>query len=319
MAIRNDALSMQPIRAKAEDLERFEAGNNFYFRATQAAVNLLPRGKVSVARWLGNIFPARGVTKTATGVSLAIDDSNIDFFGELVKHGGTWEDDVRNTCIQLLSPGDVFYDIGANAGFVSLEIGKHFSDTVHVLSFEPQPRLAYNIAISAGLNGLSHLDVYDPMLGSEDGEGELFLAKFSIHASAISRQTKARSIRCQKTTLDYLVSSGSVPPPNVIKIDVEGGEMDVFKGARNTIEKAKPSIVFEADDNCSRFGYSRQELFEFLRSLVPYEIYFLDRGAKLISVDEDPNNINPNLVAIPPENESRQRAKRSPPGDEEIH
>lgn len=300
MAIRNEALPIEPIRANAEDLERFEAGNNFYFRATEVVVNLLPRGKVLVARWLGNQFSVRGITRTATGVSLAIDDSNIDFFGELAKHGGTWEDDVRDTCIQLLSPGDVFYDIGANAGFVSLEIGKHFSDAVHVLSFEPQPKLAYNIAISAGLNGLRNLDVYDRMLGSENGEGELFLAKFSIHASAISRQTKTRSIRCQKTTLDDLVSSESIPPPNVIKIDVEGGEMDVFKGARETIEKTKPCIVFEADDNCRRFGYSRQELIEFLRSLVPYKIYFLDQGAQPKSVDQDPNNIHPNLVAIPP-------------------
>ena len=141
------------------------------------------------------------------------------------------------------------------------------------------------------------------MLGSENGEGELFLAKFSIHASAISRQTKTRSIRCQRTTLDYLVSSESIPPPNVIKIDVEGSEMDVFKGAQDMIRKAKPSIIFEADDNCSRFGYSRQELFELLRSLVPYKIYFLDHGAQLIPVDKDPNNINPNLVAIPPQKE----------------
>jgi FkbM family methyltransferase len=303
MAMKNEALPIEPIRAKAEDLERFEAGDNFYFRATEAVVNLLPRGKVLVARWLGNRFSARGIAKTATGVSLAIDDSNIDFFGELAKHGGTWEDDVRNACIRLLSPGDVFYDIGANAGFVSLEVGNHFSDTVHVLSFEPQPRLAYNIAISAGLNGLRNLDVYDNMLGSENGEGELFLAKFSIHASAISRQTKARSIKCQRTTLDSLVNSEFIPLPNVIKIDVEGGEMDVFKGAQDIIRKAKPSIVFEADDNCRRFGYSRQELIELLRSFVPYKIYFLDHGAQLISVDKDPNGIHPNLVAIPPQKE----------------
>ena len=121
--MKNEALPIEPIRAKAEDLERFEAGDNFYFRATEAVVNILPRGKVLVARWLGNRFSARGITKTATGVSLAIDDSNIDFFAELAKHGGTWEDDVRKECIRLLSPGDVFYDIGANAGFVSLEVG----------------------------------------------------------------------------------------------------------------------------------------------------------------------------------------------------
>lgn len=290
----------QPILVTEADVKSYCRTNNTNFRLIQFVVGVLPRGKVTAARELGRkvLRNPRGITVTASGVKMAIDESNIDFFGELVKRRGTWERHVCDICLELVKPDNVFYDIGANAGYVSLEVAAQYGDRADIHAFEPQPRLAHNIAVSAKLNGFNRLSVYEVMLGADDTDNKLYLAKDSIHASAVGRTAGLPSINCSQTTLDVQVGSGRLPPPNVIKIDVEGAEMNVFNGARETIQKYQPTIVFEADENCERFGYTKNALKALLESLGNYEFYYLDRSAQLIAFESDPQNKNTNMVAI---------------------
>ena len=67
-----------------------------------------------------------------------------------------------------------------------------------------------------------------------------------------------------------VVAAGDIPPPNVIKIDVEGGELAAFRGAESTLRRHQPQIVFESDENTPRFGYTRREMCGFLAGLAPY-------------------------------------------------
>ena len=76
--------------------------------------------------------------------------------------------------------GGVFYDVGANSGYVALEVAKRAPE-VEVIAFEPQPGVARTIAVSAALNLLTNVRVYAAMLGC-DGTGTIFLAPNSIHA-----------------------------------------------------------------------------------------------------------------------------------------
>ena len=89
--------------------------------------------------------------------------------------------------------------------------------------------------------------------------------------------------------MDSLVEAGGLPPPRVMKIDVEGGERDVLLGASRTISTHTPSIVFEADANLVRFGYGRRDLFALLASLADYRFYFL-RETELGPAELDPEN-----------------------------
>lgn len=88
--------------------------------------------------------------------------------------------------------------------------------------------------------------------------------------------------------IDTLVKTRHIPAPSVIKIDVEGGELAAFRGASETIHRHQPHIVFESDENTSRFGYTRRDLFDFLTTLAPYRFFRISpQGDELSTLSPD--------------------------------
>jgi FkbM family methyltransferase len=240
----------------------------------------MPRAKAWLPRKIGRLFGEgmKTVVKTASGALLAVDPRNLDVFTAISCKGGSWEDQVLNACRRLLRPGDVFYDIGANAGIFSIELSNLLGGGIRVCAFEPQPSHAWHLAISARLNGFRNLATYQVMLGDEEGESELFVPAHSIHASSVTRQKNAASLICKAYTVDGLVSRGTLPSPDVIKMDVEGGEIAVLRGAASVIRAHGPAIVFESDMNMVRFGYDRKQILNYISTLSRYEFSFATNG-----------------------------------------
>jgi FkbM family methyltransferase len=207
---------------------------------------------------------------------------------------------VLDTCLAVLRPGDVFYDIGANVGFIGVEIARKIP-SASVIAFEPQATLAHTIALSAQLNNLCNLKVCELMIGEKVGQGRLFLPAHCIHASAVPREPDATETVCPITTLDEEVCNHRLPPPNVIKLDVEGSELAVFRGARQVLAKHRPWIVFEADDNMRRFNYTRDDIRKYLQEIAGYRLFFIG-GDGLYHTDHDIENPEfRDLLACPPE------------------
>ena len=111
------------------------------------------------------------------------------------------------------------------------------------------------------------------------------------------------------TTLDTMIAHGTLPPPDVIKIDVEGAEWDVFQGARQTLAAHRPPIVFECDVNVQRFGYTRRQLCDFLRSIGGYRFYLVGVNDLTPADDRMEDEVEGNLVALPPEQAPPDRSE----------
>jgi FkbM family methyltransferase len=243
------------------------------------------RGRSAVPRAIGRWQSSdRSLfIKTRHGASLSVDNDNLDTYASIYNNDGCWDANVMTCCGKILRGGDVFYDIGSNTGVFALDMAKSISN-LKVFAFEPQPSLAKHIESSIEANKFDQVKVLEVLLGNEEGESSLFLTSHSIHASVIPREDHYRELRRPLRTLDGLVAAGELAPPDVIKIDVEGSELRVFEGAETILKSHQPTIVFEADDNMSRMGYSTDDLFSLLERAAPYTFFLIDSSGAPVPV-----------------------------------
>lgn len=273
----------------------------FAFRFAHWWARTMPRGKGWVPRKVGRLFcdNMKAFIRTHHGARLAIAPHSLDVYAYIVSNGGSWAPNLLEICRKFLAEGSTFYDIGSNVGYFSIELSCLFNG-LRVIAFEPQPDLAHILAVSAALNGFKGISVYDLVLGCEDGLVDIYIPSHSIHASLISREKGAQKLRRRISTLDCLVQSHAIPPPEFIKIDVEGAELEVFRGATETIKDHSPYILFEADCNMSRFGYTRSDLIRLLGGLSQYEFFFAAADRFRPVVEENLNAAQyTDILAIP--------------------
>ncbi len=178
---------------------------------------------------------------------------------------------VQRALAEIVRPGDVVFDIGANVGFFSIICARLTGPSGRVFAFEPVAANAELIRRNAGLNEFGNISVVEQAVSDRTGTGELVLAEYSGGA-ALSTTTPppdaAGSIEVELITIDAAVDDGHIPPPDVVKIDVEGVEIEVLRGMTDTMRRDRPIIVCEIDDG-TRAGYDRKhrECVEYLESL----------------------------------------------------
>src|SRR4051812_7609650 len=171
----NSESVLRPIDIPDEELPGWSDRRPFTMRLAQAWSRWSPRAKGAFPRWVGRTFGKNWRTTIRTGddARLAVYPPHLDVFAYIARVGG-WSPEIADACGKLLRPGDVFYDIGANAGYVTQTTAARRSD-VRVFSFEPQPYLARCIAVSTKLNRLQNASVFSTLLGAEDGSADLFV------------------------------------------------------------------------------------------------------------------------------------------------
>ena len=275
------AARLEPLVVSSEEAAEYSDQEPLLFRLGVMWATYAPRGKGAVPRGLSRFSSQtrKFSIRTNCGARLAVDNSNFDIYSTISRLGGNWERENMDACLRVLRPGDVFYDVGANAGLISVEVAMRHRD-VSVVGFEPQPDLANRIAVSARLNRADNLAVFQTMLGSREGTAQLHIPTFAVQASAITREQGARTIDCRLTRLDRQIELGTLPPANVIKMDAEGAEFEVLRGAERLVRDHQPCILFESDVNMERFGYTRRELCDYLRSLADYSFYYVEDGIR---------------------------------------
>ncbi len=138
----------------------------------------------------------------------------------------------------FLRPGDTFIDVGANKGDFSLLAARVVGPSGHVLAFEPAPENCRWIRKSIEVNGYQNVELHQLALADQSGEATLYLGRKSgWHTLVPDLPSRDKgSIRVTTRSLDdILVEVGMEEPIAMIKIDVEGAEMRVLQGARNTL------------------------------------------------------------------------------------
>ena len=293
-------VSIHPVAADAALAASWPRKNGLVMWAAMRWFTLMPKKKAWGARMLGRTVgrSMRATIRTRSGGTVAVDPGCLDIYTATVAARGVWEPMIHDVCKAIARPGGVFYDIGANAGIVAIDVAAHFGGRVPVVAFEPLPSLASHVALSARLSGLENcVTVFDVMLGEKPGEATLYLTPTLSMTSAVSRGNHESTLTRQVVRLDDLVDSGVIPPPDAMKVDVEGSELGVFRGATKVLRAHRPTILFEADTNLERFGHHRKDLLDLLSELAPYRFFYCSaKGLEPVTdldapYDEDHDNI----------------------------
>jgi FkbM family methyltransferase len=162
---------------------------------------------------------------------------------------GTSEPAVQQVLSELVTPGMVVFDVGANVGFLTLIAARLVGGNGRVIAFEPVPRNAACIARNLSLNRFANVTVRTEALGATDGSAPFLLST----EPTWGRLASLGSIPCDAAgetsvtvrRLDGLLAREEVPPPDLIKIDVEGAELDVLVGAATALRLVRPILMIE--------------------------------------------------------------------------
>ncbi len=180
---------------------------------------------------------------------------------------GRGEPDVQRALQEQLRPGMNFYDVGANLGFFSLLAARLVGQNGRVTAFEADPEIAARLREHIARNNFSWVTVEEKAVWSEHRT-----ASFARSDPAVSPDrglghvvpaAGTGTIEVEAVSLDDYTSS--FPAPDFLKCDVEGAEVEVFRGARRLLKEKRPGILCEMHseenrrilvDEFSRLGYA---------------------------------------------------------------
>lgn len=162
---------------------------------------------------------------------------------------GITEPETQAAFAALLRPGMTVYDVGANVGFLSMIAARLVGPQGCVVCFEPVPATACQILYNAALNGFTHLFVREEALGREDGQARFLVSAaptLSRCAAVGHPGQEVGELTVRVRRLDTVTADTGLPKPDLIKIDVEGAEVDVLAGASHTLATApRPLLLIE--------------------------------------------------------------------------
>ena len=143
---------------------------------------------------------------------------------------GTYEYSKQKAFAAAVRRGDVVYDLGANVGFYSLLACVLAGPEGRVFSFEPVPRNVALLRKHLRMNRATNCTVIEAAVGGSEG-----IAQFDVSSEASMGHLTGEAesgLAVRVVTLDGMVSSGQLPPPNVVKCDIEGAEFDLLDSPR---------------------------------------------------------------------------------------
>jgi FkbM family methyltransferase len=181
-----------------------------------------------------------------------------------------YEDDAQTAIAAALEPGMTAVDVGANSGLLTLFMRRAVGAGGRVLSIDPSSEACERVRQQLAANGFDNVDVVTAALGERDGVERYFHAEIGIGAlPATDRQhTTDASEEVHVTSLDALLAERGAGEVGFVKIDTDGAELGVLRGARRTIERDHPVLLFEINGpGLARRGHDPAELGELLDEL----------------------------------------------------
>ncbi len=208
-------------------------------------------GKSRLARWcIHHALQGREADISTQGLTFRVPSTYEPVAMGLIADG-QYETGLCRALSSLLHVDSVFFDVGANIGVFSLFSAQQWCPKGRVLGFEASPLIFSYLQHNTQLHQLPALQVLNRAVTEHSGDHLTFydapIAKFGMGSLENRFGTKGMAI--QTISLDDAAAENNIARVDVIKVDVEGFELGVFKGATRLLSKTPaPVIFFEFND-----------------------------------------------------------------------
>jgi len=208
-------------------------------------------------------------------------------------------------------PNDICFDVGGNVGYFSLLLsGLAKKGIVH--TFEPIKGNSTLIEASAALNGIKNIIVNNTAVGDQNGHVEFSVSQDTAYSSIINTDRVPEKMRVTVPiiSLDEYIKKNQLSKIDILKIDVEGAEAQVLKGAQNLLKNStnRPRIILIElfDDNLLGFNTSSKEITDTFLELGYTANIITNRAGKFIEHRLGENSKEYNFVFLSSETHNNE-------------
>jgi FkbM family methyltransferase len=220
--------------------------------------------------------------------------------------GGNFERAERRFVQRYLQRGMTVLDIGAYYGLYALTASVKVGNEGKVIAFEPSPRQFRRLRWHVRLNRCKNVRVENVAVGSGETRATLYSVGGKCGGYSSLRRPPVEEamqpVQVDVTTLDNYLREHSIGDVDLMKVDVEGGEFDVFKGAGNLLRReVRPVILCELEDvRTEAWGHKARDVATFVSSF-GYTWFKTTVDGSLARLPEGLDRNERNFVAVPAE------------------
>lgn len=205
-----------------------------------------------------------------SGVRMRLDPN--DLVSRVILETGSWEPESTAALLSKLGPGSTFIDVGAHIGYYSLMAAAAVGPQGRVIAVEPNPETLSYLNENVRESKATSIKVWPVACAEEESTLQLYLAPSGntgetslskANASQEGQSTVSYPVRARP--LDAIATETNIGRVDVIKIDVEGAELKVLKGAVRTLAQYRPLLIIEmVPHQLEAMGTSVEEVKRFL-------------------------------------------------------
>lgn len=300
MALRKEGV---PTRKRANNV--YDYSNNFNMKITRIISKFLSkyvnirgsiflRQKISEYLLKNTIHNKKGICSTIHDVFLIIDPK--DDIGHEIYYYGEYEPKTLWFLKNFIIEGDVFLDIGAYIGDISCIASKYVGKKGIVYAFEPVPHHYKTFLNNINLNNINNIIIYNIALSDKKGKSYIYIRDIDNRGADSLVQTNKdikTNILVEIDTIDSLLKSKKILIPDILKIDVEGFELNVLKGSYKLLKEYAPILIVEYNEYIPQKEGKPKDILSYIKNIHDYKIYIIKpyklNQFKLIPIMNDYN------------------------------
>jgi len=255
-----------------------------HFQANVLRNKLPLPGGVSVSRFISKVLlpPLKGPLICHTNLGFDLIASKED--GLIYYYDGQYEPGTLHVMAKCLRHNDVFIDVGASVGQMSFFASNLVGESGKIISFEPHTERFKGLINGIKLNKMKNIIAYNTGLGRVEKDLKLYTDRVSPSLISKGEDSDFENIRILK--LDSVLEKEKIKNVRMVKIDVEGFELEVLKGSSKLLSSDKaPIICMEYEE----IGNKPLENLQFLKDINDYVFFNLEktkgRASKLRKVN----------------------------------